>query len=692
MIIESIEIVNFLSYYGKNVFTFDTGTTIVIGQNNTGKSKLFDAFNWVIYDKAYKTEEEEWLNTNKWTHNLLNQLAKKECKLGQDLTTEVNLAFKGDDCKQYVVSRSYKITKKNEHSWDWDNKSYLYIEERDAITANCTSHSEADAQEIINRLFPTNLSKYFLFQGESISKIMSLGTKSAFNNALRDLSRIEVFELARDYTLKTQNRCKRELNEKTDANERIQNKKLELDGQIVALDNELSKRKQEAENIQTQRDLAKQELGKKKDELRNYEECAEILRSISAIEERMNLMNKTRETLYQGSARPLFEKWMYAGTGNILGNFLNIFSKNKIEKKIPEPIRQEFVREMLEEQECKVCGREAPKGSDSYHNIEKMLNEKSLDNEMALINTLTFQADNMLSAVNEIPTDIKELYKDLGEIENNLQNLQGELKNKHETLRTVIPKGLTEDSLQLGEFERIRNSVTEIERDISGYSASNNKLLGIIEKIEEEKTNCEKSYSEVIKQSEAIEETERYELAKKIYESTSKFYICFLKNLINSIETEADRCFRQMTELNPALSGRVKVDNAESEVYTVDEAGDRLTNINQANKVSLQIAFVAAVLSVSNSFWDTYFPFIADAPITALGGNNKLATINAMADIFQQSIIMLKDDAITSDQDSVKNDLVRQMIRNDKNIKNAYELTMTGGTLEEQHTKTSRLN
>ena len=147
-----------------------------------------------------------------------------------------------------------------------------------------------------------------------------------------------------------------------------------------------------------------------------------------------------------------------------------------------------------------------------------------------------------------------------------------------------------------------------------------------------------------------------------------------------------------MTELNPALSGRVKVDINESEVYTVDEAGYRLTNINQANKVSLQIAFVGAVLSVSNSFWDTYFPFIADAPVSALGGNNKLAAIKTMTDIFQQSIIMLKDDAITSDQDSVKNDLVRQMIRNDKNIKNAYDLTMTGGTLEEQHTKINRLN
>ena len=142
-----------------------------------------------------------------------------------------------------------------------------------------------------------------------------------------------------------------------------------------------------------------------------------------------------------------------------------------------------------------------------------------------------------------------------------------------------------------------------------------------------------------------------------------------------------------MTEGNIALSGKVKIDFDNREVYTIDEKGSRLYNINQANKVSLQISFVAAVLSVSNQFWNSYFPFIADAPISALGGDNKQMAVQTMIDIFNQSIIMLKDDSITNDPDSIRKDLIRNLIREDDSISYAYELIMEGKTLNEQCTK-----
>src|SRR5690606_548964 len=107
--------------------------------------------------------------------------------------------------------------------------------------------------------------------------------------------------------------------------------------------------------------------------------------------------------------------------------------------------------------------------------------------------------------------------------------------------------------------------------------------------------------------------------------------------------------------------------------------------------VSLQIAFVAAILSVSNKFWNTYFPFIADAPISALGGNNKITAVETMTDIFNQSIIILKDDAVTEDPDNLRNDLIRNMIKSKSKIKNAYELRMEGETIDEQRTKIVKL-
>ncbi len=691
MLIDSIEIVNLLSYYDKNVFQFDSGPTILLGQNNTGKSKLFDAFNWVLYDRAFHTEEEEWFPTNYWQYNLVNSKAREESKIDAPLTAEVILSFKMENEDQYIVSRNYRIIKLQENSWNCDSRSSLNIEKKDAITANYSSYRDSEASDIIHSLFPANLSKYFLFQGESISRIMSLGKKSAFNDALHDLSRIEVFELARDYSQKTLNRCKRELNEKTDANQRIQSEKIELDKQMNAIDKDIDNRIRELEDNNSERDIAKEKLDKRESQLRNYEECADILRSIAIIEGKIHLLNKNRDTIYESRNRPLFEHWVYAGLSPILANFLNIYSVNKVEKKIPEPIRQEFIREMLNGELCKVCGREAKKGTEHYHNIESLLDDHSLDNEIALIHTLSFTADTIISRINEIPQDMEDFYEELAEIDKELASLQIELKSKRDNLRAVIPKGLSEDTVELTEFEKLRDSVVELRRQVSKFNDNMNRLTGIIETLKSNREKIERKYEEVIKQSEAKEETERYELAKKVAESTSQFYQHFNNKLIDSIELEANKCFKQMTELNPALSGQVKVDIVESEVYTIDESGNRLININQANKVSLQIAFVAAVLSVSNSFWGTHFPFIADAPISALGGNNKLAAIKTMRSIFEQSILILKDDAITNDKDSIDNDPVRQLIREDSNIKNSYELTMTGDTLQEQRTKVVKL-
>jgi len=116
MIIISIEILNFLSFYDFTRFKFDEGPTIIIGQNRTGKSKLFDAFSWVLYDKAFKSEEEDWGKTREWKDNIVNKYAKHLCKDGESVTTQVVLEMVGDDGYKYLIDRSYNI-KKNDNKW-----------------------------------------------------------------------------------------------------------------------------------------------------------------------------------------------------------------------------------------------------------------------------------------------------------------------------------------------------------------------------------------------------------------------------------------------------------------------------------------------------------------------------------------------------------------------------------------------
>jgi hypothetical protein len=415
------------------------------------------------------------------------------------------------------------------------------------------------------------------------------------------------------------------------------------------------------------------------------------MKEIDYLESQRSSKNELRNGLIENQKKDVFDKWMYAGSDSILKNFLAFYKKNKIEKKIPEPIRQEFIKEMLNEELCKVCDSHAPKGSGQYKRIESYLNDKALDKEIELINQLSLVADNMFEKVERTSEEIQSFYRRSDEIEEQIKALQNKIKVKEEELKNVIPSDVSEDELKSKNFGQLQRDRDAFKIDLEKSEGKINQIKAKKEYLAKAFEDKTKEYDSLIESSTNTKERERYLLAEGINKNTAQFYEHFLNRIITEIETNANDFFTKMTLKNAALSGNVKVDYENKEVYTMSEDGNRLYNINQANKVSLQIAFVAAVLTVSNHFWDTYFPFIADAPISVLGGNNKLTSIETMIDIFNQSIIILKDDAVTSDSDSIKNDLIRNLIKNTDNIRYAYELVIVGESEEEQITVIKKL-
>ena len=64
MILKSIELENFMCYYGHNKFEFTEGINVIIGDNGYGKSKLYDAFYWVMYDECFDTSSKKFSRTS----------------------------------------------------------------------------------------------------------------------------------------------------------------------------------------------------------------------------------------------------------------------------------------------------------------------------------------------------------------------------------------------------------------------------------------------------------------------------------------------------------------------------------------------------------------------------------------------------------------------------------------------------
>ncbi len=701
MIIKSIEICNFMSYYeDNNKFYFDADATLIIGQNNTGKSKLFDAYNWVLYNEAYDSAAEDWKSTSEFGEGLANRLAKKNCAAFNRLNVSVSLTFEDDDNNSYIVTRNYRIQKISEEDWNKPADSDLMITKRKAITYDSDTYSGEEARHELNKYFPKNLSRYFLFQGEGISKLLQLSKRSDFTRAISELSGIKYFAKASRYANNVYERLKYEFESKVDSNIEVQKAKIKLANEINDIKDNLNDLKDKLDNEYKERDIKQKVLDDKLKELSRYEECAKLLQEIKSFGKELAEKQKYREVLFEHNRNFLLNSWMYAPMKQHFVKFLQLYRKGKEEQKIPEPIRQDFIQQMLQEHICKVCGTAAPEGSDPYEHIAQHINEKALDREVAIINTLSDTADTMKMAMDHLPDDVSDFKEQLRATQGEIDRVREIIDYKEDELRLVAERIEEEKKIKVDRSDLEKVNLVQLNKDrdrlfvdLEASKGRIDHLAGRMDEIERNLHEKEKESEQLISQSSNEIERKRMQLAGRIKDHAERLHQDFLGKLLQDIEHEANEYFNNMTRTNAALSGNVRVDYKNQEVYTVDEQGRRMTNINQANKVSLQISFVAAVLSVSNKVWEKHFPFVADAPISALGGNNKLSSIKTMIDIFRQSIIIIKDDATTANPESIKNDEVRQLIQKNDKIRHAYELRMSENatTQEDQHSEVLKL-
>ena len=103
MFIKLIKLKNFQSYYGdKNKIEFTDGLNIIAGSIASGKSKLFDAFYWVLNDKIYVTGK-DWVSTKNLGISFVNDRAKYESTDTNDLIeTSVEIVVKNNNQRRKV--------------------------------------------------------------------------------------------------------------------------------------------------------------------------------------------------------------------------------------------------------------------------------------------------------------------------------------------------------------------------------------------------------------------------------------------------------------------------------------------------------------------------------------------------------------------------------------------------------------
>jgi DNA sulfur modification protein DndD len=425
----SIKLCNFRSFYGKTPEILLAGdeienTTVIHGNNGTGKTSLLNAFTWALYEKfsaAFASVEQ-----------LANKRAIAEAKIGQPVECWVEVSWEHDS-KRYRVKRQCRVYKTEGDCEAGKTELYMQVAGDDGRWYLPPQQPE----EIINQILPSSLHQYFFFDGERIEKIVRSDKKAEIAEATKMLLGVEVINRSIKHLGEAKRTLENEL--RTVGNSEI--KQLLKRQSKIELEIEAIRKRQE----EIHREIEYQNSFKK--------ETSALLRELSAAKElqerRQDL--ETQKAAQQEQLRKSRDniKRVMSTRGytvllpNLTVQFRTIIETLKERGDLKSGISQEFIYELLKTSKC-ICGADLHEGG-KCDRVKAWLNkagssaiEETAIRVAAQVDEIDKQAIAFWEEVDREQLRINEIRQSVSQIELELDNLQERLrKDPNEEIRNL---------------------------------------------------------------------------------------------------------------------------------------------------------------------------------------------------------------------------------------------------------------
>lgn len=676
MTINSITINNFQSYYSDETIEFGNGLNLIIGNGGKGKSKLFNAFYWVLFGEIYITSE-GWCSTAGLpgsSHNSLhryefiNKKALSEAKNGDVVPCSVILELTDDKKNQFRIERSVSAKRQDSNNWD-EVAAWSVSDENIKVTFETRTGTKMVIDDIaegkIAELFPEGIRGYIWFQGESLDTLIDFRKKENLKDAVNHISYYPYYEkLSEIITLAKRKIEKAESKHLTEANrQNVEATSLirtmeYLRGRIET--EEATKKKIESVIEQIQIALAEDEgkisgLAGFTGLVKEYEECEKVIADIN--NQLTNLDNRQRELLPS--------LWILRGVDPMIEKCKEII-KSHVEEEYTAPEKKYLdnpsrakLEEILENKVCYVCGSRVDE--EHHEAVEYITNRLRLQDEYLremeeyTSNLEQSKQFNMfVGKIQDYPdsllVSLKQIDKQYGNLEDRIESLIAKRKRIQEKKRgldekmeevkrryNVDPRREAAQAPVLN--SNIKASRTNLDKQQSLLRAS----VASIAKYKSELESAGKDYSKVASASQVsrVPETEWKNISTFLEAICSSVQEKARVELLRKIEERSNQFYEKFTEHDRGYKGMVEIDDDYSIKF---DAG-----LNTSHEDRKKMSIINALLSLNQEAIGTYYPFISDAPTSSFDPDTTHKYLMGIKDIFGQSIIMTKDVVIDSD-------------------------------------------
>lgn len=673
MIIKKIVITNFRSYYGENTFELSKGLTLIIGGNGDGKTTFFEALEWL-------------LNTSLEIKELSNvsEMRKSELSIGEVDTMSVSMLFEHNGEKE--VTKSLTFEKMSDGNCKVTNYSFRGYETDGAERMLRTGKS------LIDSCFDSYIRRYCLFKGESQLNVFNEPTAlKTLVDKFSDIRKFEDFvEVASDLEQKSETAYTKECKSDTKVAKRVgelQRRKEELEGKISELRRDIKKQEEVASTYQLKLDdLEKHQATSEryqeiKDRLKTKNEKLSRLKSLILVNYNAGLLdNFWILSPYTQIFKEFQKKVSALSKEKRLQNDQDIATKAaaKAKKEIVDEIAsfangksklpwylpdEQTMREMLDDEICKVCGRPALRGTEEYKFMEgklheyirhmqeeadikaKELEEKPLFEGRAIEDlhamsisfggTTAMEIAKKYQEVKDLIEFVDDRKKDIAIVEAEIQEIEDE-----KSRLLIQADGISEDMLDKnfndikGYFEQ-RNRA---EQRISEYKAEMKDYQNDLERVRQEfdsldpSSGMAKVYGKV------------HTLLDKVMKAFINAKKENLRRFLVSLSEKTNEYFKLLNEND--FRGEIRIRqtaNESAEIRLFSSNGTYIKDPGGAQETTMYMSLLFAISDLTTLKKEEDYPLIFDAPTSSFEDFKENVFYNIIDKIDKQCIIVTKD-------------------------------------------------
>lgn len=667
MIIRKIQIENYVCYYDNNSFELSEGLNIILGANGEGKTNFFEAVDWLFN------------GVNRELYTLVSAKKLNETETGESFTVKVSMTVEQYGEKS-IITKSF-IAKKEKDS-ECSTSSFMI----EGISENRSGErTQVDGQALLDRIFPFQIRKYSMFKGEAELNIFE--SDSALANLINLFSEAKHYDKYSEKGAFLREKSEKAVEQSTRQNQQNQRAYNILESEITQF--ERDKQKYKVHLTSTEDEIKKIEgnLQLAESHVNNADALETLNKRIKNVEEKIS---KAVSRIDENYTTSLFdENWILVNFESFHKEYakkVSAHSKSRRElqsefdkqKGIKEGVKKAkaellnnaiplpnnipskaIMEEMLNDEICKVCNREAKKGSDEYEFMMKRLRtylesqvteEYEQDNDEPLfkfdytnrLDNLSISHEDNLKNQRLIRTKITELFEFNDDRKKDIEQLNEQLeKEKTDRDRILGNSSIAEEKLidVLKNYNAWQKDLKNRNQDQVDYTTKLQKIEFELKKKKEEKDNIDinSANSFLIKTRNILRDIETIFIDTK----EKKF-----DEFIEKLQTKSNNFFKIINidaltgTINFARRNRVNRTIVEVELQ---EDGRRFYKPNQSLETSMHIAILLAISELASEIKQENFPLIFDAPISSFDENKKPEFLNLIFKTGNQKILLIKD-------------------------------------------------